>query len=87
MIVINDQYAIRSDDSQWILCVCVKPSQSYPDGWRSRKFFGSLGSLRGALHGILLRTSDYSSLADIEHNADDISATINARLEHGSGEG
>ena len=81
MIVINDQYAIRSDDSQWILCVCVKPSKSYPDGWRSRKFFGSLGSLRSALHGILLRTSDYSTLADLERNADQISNLIDKRLE------
>jgi hypothetical protein len=87
VIVINDQYAIRSDESQWILCVRMKPSKGYPDGWKPRKFFGSLGGLRSALHGILLRTSDYSSLSDLEHNAHEISAMINARLEHGLGEG
>ena len=87
MIVINDSYAIRSDENQWILCARIKPSKSYPDGWKPRKFFGSLGSLRRALHGILLRTSDYSSLEDLERNADDISVMINARLEHGTEEG
>ena len=87
MIAINDRYAIRSDESQWILCTSVKPSKSYPDGWKPRKFFGSLGGLRRALHGILLRTSDYSSLEGLERNADDISAMINARLEHGTEEG
>jgi hypothetical protein len=81
MIVINEQYAIRSDQNQWTLCVCVKPSKSYPEGWRPRKFFSSLGSLRSALHGILLRTSDYSSLADLERNADQISNLIDKRLD------
>ena len=81
MIVINDQYAIRSDETQWILCNAVKRSKSYPDGWRPRKFFGSLGSLRSALHGILLRTSDYSSLEDLERNANEISDLIDRRLE------
>jgi hypothetical protein len=81
MIVINDSYAIRSDETQWALCVRVKPSKSYPDGWRSRKFFTSLGSLRSALHGILLRTSDYSSLEDLERNANEISDLIDKRLE------
>ena len=81
MIVINDQYAIRSDESQWILCIPVKPSKSYPDGWKPRKFFGSLGGLRRALHGILLRTSDYSSLEDLELNANEISGLIDSRLE------
>jgi hypothetical protein len=83
VIVINDQYAIRSDESQWTLCTSVKPSKSYPDGWRPRKFFGSLGSLRSALHGILLRTSDYSSLTDLERNADQISNRIDKRLDGG----
>ena len=81
MIVINDNYAIRSDESQWILCARIKPSKSYPDGWKPRKFFGSLGSLRRALHGILLRTSDYSSLTDLERNANEISDLIDRRLE------
>ena len=81
MIVINNQYAIRSDQNQWSLCVCVKPSKSYPDGWRPRKFFSSLGSLRSALHGILLRTSEYSSLVDLERNANQISDLIDRRLE------
>jgi hypothetical protein len=81
MIVITDEFAIRSDETQWILCACVKPSKSYPDGWRPRKFFGSLGTLRSALHGILLRTSDYSSLEDLERNADQISNLIDGRLE------
>jgi hypothetical protein len=81
MIVINEQYAIRSDDSQWILCARAKASKSYPDGWRPRKFFSSLGSLRSALHGILLRISDYSSLEDLERNADEISDLIDSRLE------
>ena len=81
MIVVNDSYAIRSDENQWILCPRIKTSKSYPDGWRSRKFFGSLGGLRRALHGILLRTSDYSSLTDLERNADEISRLIDERLE------
>ena len=46
-----------------------------------RKFFGSLGGLRRALHGILLRTSYYSSLEDLERNADEISKLIDRRLE------
>jgi hypothetical protein len=79
MIVINDSNAIRSDENQWILCVRVMPSKSRSDGWRSRKFCTSLG--------ILLRTSSYSWLADIEHNAHEISAMINARLEYGKEEG
>jgi hypothetical protein len=81
VIVINDQYAIRSDESQWILCARVKPSKSYPDGWKPRKFFGSLGGLRRALHGILLRISEYSSLEDLERNADQVSNLIDRRLE------
>jgi hypothetical protein len=81
VIILNDKYALRSDESQWILCVCAKPSKSYPDGWRPRKFFTSLGSLRSALHGILLRTSDYSSLEDLERNANEISDLIDRRLE------
>jgi len=80
MMVITDKWAIRSDENQWILCCAVKPSKTYPTGWTPRKFYGSLGSLRKALHGILLRTSDYSSLADLDRNADDISAMINQRL-------
>jgi hypothetical protein len=87
MIVINESYAIRSDENQWILCVSVKPSKTYPTGWTPRKFYGSLGGLRKALHGILLRSGEYSSLSDLERNADDISAMINARLEYGSEEG
>ena len=86
MIVINDQYAIRSDQNQWTLCVCVKLSKSYPDGWRPRKFFSSLGSLRSALHGILLRTSEYSSLVDLERNADEISRLIDERLKDSKSE-
>ena len=81
MIVINDSYAIRSDENQWILCCAVKPSKSYPAGWKPRKFFASLGGLRRALHGILLRTSDYSSLTDLERNANEISDLIDSRLE------
>jgi len=81
MIVINDKYAIRSDENQWILCCAVKPSKTYPTGWTPRKFYTSLGGLRRALHGILLRTSDYSSLADLERNADEISRLIDERLE------
>ena len=87
MIVINDSYAIRSDENQWILCARTKASKSYPEGWRARKFFSSLGSLRSALHGILLHTSDYSSLTDLERNAHEISAMINARLEYRTEEG
>ena len=86
MIVINDSYAIRSDENQWILCARIKPSKSYPDGWKPRKFFGSLGGLRRALHGILLRTSDYSSLTDLERNADEISRLIDERLEDSKSE-
>ena len=82
MIVINDNYAIRSDENQWILCVRIKPSKSYPDGWKPRKFFSSLGGLRRALHGILLRTSDYSSLEDLERNADETGKLIDKRLNH-----
>ena len=81
VIVINDKWAIRSDENQSILCCAVKPSKSYPDGWKPRKFFGSLGGLRRALHCILLRTSDYSSLPDLERNADEISDLIDRRLE------
>jgi hypothetical protein len=87
MIIVNDKYAIRSDEIQWILCCAVTPSKTYPTGCTPRKFYGSLGGLRKALHGILLRTSDYSSLSDLEHNAHEISAMINARLEYGSREG
>jgi hypothetical protein len=81
MIVIDKKWAIKSDENQWILCARIKVSKSYPDGWRHRKFFGSLGGLRRALHGILLRTSDYSSLADLERNSDEISNLIDRRLE------
>jgi hypothetical protein len=81
MIIVNDKYAIRSDENQWILCCAVTPSKTYPTGWTPRKFYGSLGGLRKALHGILLRTSDYSSLADLERNADQISDLIDRRLE------
>ena len=81
MIVINSKWAIRSDENNWILCCAVKPSKTYPTGWTPRKFYGSLGGLRRALHGILLRTSDYSSLTDLERNADEISRLIDERLE------
>ena len=81
MIVINDKYAIKSDENQWILCCAVKPSKTYPTGWTPRKYYTSLGGLRRALHGILLRTSDYSSLADLERNSDEISDLIDRRLE------
>jgi hypothetical protein len=87
MIVINDKYAIRSDENQWILCTSVKPSKSYPDGWKPRKFFGSLGGLRRALHGILLRTSEHSSLTDLERNSDEISELIDRRLDGSQEEG
>jgi hypothetical protein len=82
MIVVNDSYAIRSDENQWILCTRIKPTKSYPDGWKGRKFYTSLGSLRRALHGILLRTSEYSSLPDLERNAEAISKMINERLNY-----
>ena len=77
----GEHEAIRSDESQWILCTRIKASKSYPDGWKGRKFYTSLGGLRRALHGILLRTSDYSSLADLERNAYEISDLIDRRLE------
>jgi hypothetical protein len=87
VIAINDRYAIKSDEYQWMLCVRRSPSKSNPSEWAPKKFYTRLPALAAALHGILLRTSDYSSLSDLEHNAHEISAMINARLEYGSREG
>ena len=87
MIIIDEKYAIKSDENQWMLCVRRSPSKSNPSEWAPKKFYARLPALAAALHGILLRTSDYSSLRDLERNADDISAMINARLEHGTEEG
>ena len=87
MIVINDKYAIKSDENQWMLCVRRSPSKSNPSEWTPKKFYTRLPALAAALHGILLRSSEYSSLNDLEHNAHEISAMINARLEHGKEEG
>ena len=80
MIRINDKYAIKSDENQWMLCVRRRPSKSNPSEWTPKKFYVRLPALAAALHGILLRTSDYSSLADLERNADEISKMINKKL-------
>jgi hypothetical protein len=87
MIIIDGKYAIKSDEYQWMLCVRRSPSKSNPSEWAPKKFYTRLPALAAALHGILLRTSDYSSLVDIERNAHEISVMINTRLEYGKEEG
>jgi hypothetical protein len=81
MIIINDKYAIKSDENQWMLCVRRSPSKSNPSEWAPKKFYTRLPALAAALHGILLRISDYSSLTDLERNANEISDLIDRRLE------
>ena len=87
VIGINDKWAIRSDENQWMLCVRRSPSKSNPSEWTPKKFHARLPALAAALHGILLRTSEYSSLADLERNADEISKLIGKRLNYSKEEG
>ncbi len=81
MIVINDKYAIKSDDRQWILCKAIKPSKTQPDGWSPFQFYTSLQACIDAVQGILLRTSEYKSFADLSKNLAAINRMLDKKLK------
>ena len=80
MIVINDRYAIKSDERQWILCKTVKVSKRNPDGWDGFKYYTSLAALCESLRRILMRTSDYKSFADLTKNLVGINKLLEKKL-------
>lgn len=81
MIVINDKYAIKSDINQWMICRKIKETEKNPKGWEPFKYYHSLESLSHALSGILLRTSDYESFAELSARAGEISAMLDKKLK------
>ena len=81
MIVINDKYAIKSDQNQWILCKPAKVTAKSPSGWEGFKYYVSLPALCDALQGIMLRTSDYKSFTDLTVNLAEINKLLDKKLK------
>ena len=83
MIVLNDRYAIKSDENQWILCKWAgepKTSKS-GDGWKPIKFHSSLTQLVQGTCTLLLRKSQYTSFDELLANQRAINAMIDDKLK------
>ncbi len=81
MIVISNKYAIGSDDKQWKIYKHVSATEKSDAHWVPIKFFGSLSSCIEALRGLLIRTSDYQSFADLERNIREINRLLDKKLK------
>ena len=83
IIILNDKYAIKSDEYQWILCAWKgKPKKGgCGDGWRQIKFYSTIEQLLEGVATLLLRKSQYSSLEELLSNQRRIVAMINDKLK------
>ena len=81
MIILTDKLAIKSDQYQWILCKPCKITDKTPSGWQGYKYYTSLEQAAKAAAGILLRTSEYDSFAELSSNAREISRLLDIKLK------
>lgn len=79
MIIINDQYAISSDKYQWKLMKKIKPNKTFPDGWKSFKYYTSLENAVIGLGNLLLQDSTYTTFDELKSNADGIAQLLNIK--------
>ena len=83
-VQINETWGFDSDSLQWILRKHkgkgFKPTAKNPSPWGAVKFYPSLLRLAHALHEIMLRTSEYHSIADLQKNSDEISDLLRDKL-------
>jgi hypothetical protein len=83
MIKLNDKYAIKSDENQWILCEWKgKPKKGgCGDGWRQIKFYSSIKQLVEGTATLLLRKSQYSSFQELLSNQRAIVEMVEDKLK------
>ena len=83
MIVINDQFAIDSNRREWRICQHRSATEKSPESWEPIHFYGSLSGAIEALRGILIRTSEYESWAELERNVRGINKLLDKRFKVG----
>jgi len=83
MIKLNDKYAIKSDENQWILCKWAgEPKNSKSgDGWKPVKFYSSVSQLVQGTCTLLLRKSQYAAFDELLANQAEINAMIEKKLK------
>ena len=87
MIKLNDKYAIKSDENQWMLCVWVgqkiknKKYDTLSDGWKPVKYYSSITQLVEGTATLLLRKSQYSTFRELLDNQRAINAMIDDKLK------
>jgi len=80
-IQIDDDYAIAADSSCWMIQkkITVTRDGVKTEGWKSLKWFGSIGSAIKELVELRLRTSDVSTLAEaLEFNKSVVAGIVSA---------
>lgn len=65
-VELDDKWAITSDSMQWKLCSIVNAENG--KRYQAQKYYPNLMLLFKNLYSIMVRTSDYESLADIVEN-------------------
>jgi len=65
MIEVSEKYAIGSDKLNWIIYKKIKPNKRVPSGWEAQHYYGNLGQAVKSLKDLMLRVSDYNSVAEL----------------------
>lgn len=82
-IEIDENYAIRGEAKQYVLCKKTKISKSNPDGWEGFQYYHSLENLIQNLAERLLRTADVRGVAEVlEENKRILSVLSRALSPH-----
>ena len=64
-IQIDDNFAIKGELRQYVLCKSRKPSKKCPDGWGGFQYYHKLDHLIENLAEMMLRTSEARGVAEV----------------------